>query len=255
MNKLAKFESLRGKRVFITGGGVGIGEAIVISFAKQGAQVAFVDNEVNASLALVRCIRRAGWGDPLYRQCDTNDIFALQNTMSEIVGMLGDFDILVNTAANDQLPETANITQEYFAQQIIMYKRQLSFTCDAVLEGMRKKGAGCIINVGSTSWHVKNAGYAVYAAAKAAIHGLTRGLAKEFGAHGIRVNTVTPGSMTTQRQIDLWLDDPNKHDINSNQCLQSNLMAQHVASMVLFLAANDGAMCTAQEFIVDAGWL
>jgi len=255
MTQLAKFGSLRGKRVFITGGGTGIGEAMVISFAEQGAQVAFVDIARDASLALIRRVKEAGYPEPLFRQCDITDIPALQATMAELAGLVGDFDILVNNAANDQRHETAEVTPEYWDKCIAVNQRPMFFTCQAVLEGMKKKGAGSIINVGSISWHVKNAGYPAYATTKAAVHGLTRGLAREFGAHGIRVNTVTPGWVMTQRQIDLWLDDAGEQDIKRNQCLQNKLMPQHVASMVLFLAADDGAMCTAQEFIVDAGWV
>jgi NAD(P)-dependent dehydrogenase (short-subunit alcohol dehydrogenase family) len=254
MPQLAKFASLRGKRVFITGGGTGIGEAMVISFAEQGAQVAFVDIASEASLALVRRVKEAGYPEPQFRQCDITDIPALQAAMADLAGA-GAFDVLVNNAANDQRHDTAGVTLEYWNQRIAINQRPMFFTCQAVLPGMRRKGAGSIINVGSISWHVKNAGYPVYATAKAAVHGLTRGLAREFGAHGIRVNTVTPGWVMTQRQIELWLDDAGEQEIKRNQCLQAKLLPQHIASMVLFLAAEDGAMCTAQEFIVDGGWV
>jgi NAD(P)-dependent dehydrogenase (short-subunit alcohol dehydrogenase family) len=256
MTQLATFASLRGKRVFITGGGTGIGEAMVISFAEQGAKVAFVDIARDASLALVRRVTEAGYPAPLFRQCDITDIPALQQTIAGMAAEAGgDFDILVNNAANDQRHQTGEVTPAYWDERIAINQRPMFFTCQAVYPGMKKKGAGSIINVGSISWHVKNAGYPVYATSKAAVHGLTRGLAREFGAHGIRVNTVTPGWVMTQRQIDLWLDDAGEDEIKRNQCLPDKLMPQHVASMVLFLAADDGAMCTAQEFIVDAGWV
>ena len=177
MTQLAKFGSLRGKRVFITGGGTGIGEAMVISFAEQGAQVAFVDIARDASMALIRRVKEAGYPEPLFRQCDITDIAALQNTMSDMVAAIGDFDILVNNAANDQRHETAEVTVDYWNERIAINQRPMFFTCQAVLAGMKKKGAGSIINVGSISWHVKNAGYPVYATSKAAVHGLTRGLA------------------------------------------------------------------------------
>jgi NAD(P)-dependent dehydrogenase (short-subunit alcohol dehydrogenase family) len=255
MPQLAQFASLRGKCVFITGGGSGIGEAMVISFAEQGAQVAFVDIARDASLALVRRVKDAGYREPLFRHCDISDIPALQEAMADMASAIGDFDILVNNAANDQRHETAEVTVGYWNDSVAVNQRPMFFTCQAVLDGMRKKGGGSIINVGSISWHAKNAGYPVYATAKAAVHGLTRGLAREFGVHGIRVNTVTPGWVMTQRQIDLWLDDAGEEDIKRNQCLPTKLMPQHIASMVLFLGAEDGAMCTAQEFIVDAGWV
>ncbi|MET0267149.1 MAG: SDR family oxidoreductase [Duganella sp.] len=255
MTQLAKFPSLRGKRVFITGGGTGIGEAMVISFAEQGAKVAFVDIARDPSLALCRRVKEAGYPEPQFRACDITDIAALKATMAELAGAIGHFDILVNNAANDQRHDTQDVTVDYWDQRIAINQRPMFFTCQAVFNGMKEKGAGSIINVGSISWQVKNAGYPVYATAKAATHGLTRGLAREFGAHGIRVNTVTPGWVMTQRQIDLWLDDAGEQDIKRNQCLPSKLLPQNIASMVLFLAADDGAMCTAQEFIVDGGWV
>jgi NAD(P)-dependent dehydrogenase (short-subunit alcohol dehydrogenase family) len=255
MSHLAKFDSLRGKRVFITGGGSGIGEAIVISFAEQGAQVAFVDIAQDASLALCRRVADAGYPAPVFRHCDITDIPALQRTMTELADTIGDFDILVNNAANDQRHKTEEVTLEYWNERVAINQRPMFFTCQAVFEGMKRRGGGAIINVSSISWHVKNAGYPVYATSKAAVLGLTRGLAREYGAHNIRVNTVTPGWVMTQRQIELWVDDAAEVEIKEKQCLPTKLMPQHIASMILFLASDDGAMCTAQEFIVDAGWV
>ena len=255
MTQLATFASLRGKRVFITGGGSGIGEAMVFSFAEQGAKVAFVDIARDASLALVRRVKNAGYPEPLFRACDITDIPALQATMAELKAAIGDFDILVNNAANDQRHDTMAVTVDYWDERVAINQRPMFFTCQAVFEGMKTRGGGSIINVGSISWQVKNAGYPVYATTKAATHGLTRGLAREFGAHNIRINTVTPGWVMTQRQIDLWLDEEGEQDIKRNQCLPNKLLPQNIASMILFLAADDGAMCTAQEFIVDGGWV
>ena len=255
MQHMANYPSLRDRRVFVTGGGTGIGAAIVEAFVAQGAVVAFVDIARDASEALCARLAAAGHRAPVYRHCDITDIPALQRTMAELAAQLGDFEVLVNNAANDQRHDIQDVSLDYWNERIAINQRPMFFTCQAVLEGMKKKGAGSIINVGSISWHVKNAGYPVYATSKAAVHGLTRGLAREFGAHGIRVNTVTPGWVMTQRQIDLWLDEAGEQEIQRNQCLPTKLMPQHVASMVLFLAAEDGAMCTAQEFIVDAGWV
>ena len=83
---------------------------------------------------------------------------------------------------------------------------------------------------------------------------LTRGLAKSLGQDRIRINTVSPGWVMTERQIKLWLDAEGEQEIQRNQCLPDKLQAHDIARMVLFLAADDGAMCTAQEFKVDAGW-
>ncbi|MDQ4627151.1 SDR family NAD(P)-dependent oxidoreductase [Janthinobacterium lividum] len=255
MKQLAKYGSLQGKRVFITGGGSGIGESLVAEFAAQGALVAFVDIAVEASEALCRRLAEAGLTAPLFRHCDITDIGSLQAVMAELARELGDFDILVNNAANDQRHQAQDVTLEYWNERIAINQRPMFFTCQAVFEGMKRKGGGSIINVSSISWHMKSGGYPVYATTKAAVVGLTRGLARDYGAHNIRVNTVTPGWVMTQRQIDLWVDDAAEVEIKKSQCLPSKLMPQDIAAMVLFLASDDGAMCSSQEFIVDAGWV
>ncbi|MCC7699548.1 SDR family NAD(P)-dependent oxidoreductase [Janthinobacterium sp. EB271-G4-7A] len=255
MKQLAKYGSLQGKRVFITGGGSGIGESLVAEFAAQGALVAFVDIAVEASEALCRRLAEAGWTAPLFRHCDITDIPSLQAVMAELAGELGDFDILVNNAANDQRHQAQDVTLEYWNERIAINQRPMFFTCQAVFEGMKRQGGGSIINVSSISWHMKSGGYPVYATTKAAVVGLTRGLARDYGAHNIRVNTVTPGWVMTQRQIDLWVDEAAEVEIKKSQCLPSKLMPQDIAAMVLFLASDDGAMCSSQEFIVDAGWV
>ncbi|MEG2963538.1 MAG: SDR family oxidoreductase [Janthinobacterium sp.] len=252
---MAKYGSLQGKRVFITGGGSGIGESLVAEFAAQGAVVAFVDIAREASEALCRRLAEAGMTAPLFRHCDITDIPALQAVMAELADKLGDFDILVNNAANDQRHQAQDVTLDYWNERIAINQRPMFFTCQAVFEGMKRKGGGSIINVSSISWHMKSGGYPVYATTKAAVVGLTRGLARDFGAHNIRVNTVTPGWVMTQRQIDLWVDEAAEVEIKKSQCLPSKLMPQDIAAMVLFLASDDGAMCSSQEFIVDAGWV
>lgn len=255
MKQLAKYGSLQGKRVFITGGGSGIGESLVAEFAAQGALVAFVDIAVEASEALCRRLAEAGMTAPLFRHCDITDIASLQAVMAELAEKLGDFDILVNNAANDQRHQAQDVTLDYWNERIAINQRPMFFTCQAVFEGMKRRGGGSIINVSSISWHMKSGGYPVYATTKAAVVGLTRGLARDYGAHNIRVNTVTPGWVMTQRQIDLWVDDAAEAEIKKSQCLPNKLMPQDIAAMVLFLASDDGAMCSSQEFIVDAGWI
>lgn len=255
MKQLANYPSLQGKRVFVTGGGSGIGESIVTAFAAQGAQVAFVDIVREPSIALCERIAAAGHPAPLFRHCDITDIPALQAVMAELSAVLGDFDVLVNNAANDQRHQAEEVTLDYWNERIAINQRPMFFTCQSVLAGMKRKGGGSIINISSMSWHVKNAGYPVYATTKAAVIGLTRGLARDFGKHGIRVNTVTPGWVMTQRQVDLWLDESGEAEIKRAQCLPGKLMPDDISAMVLFLSADDSAMCTSQEFIVDAGWI
>jgi NAD(P)-dependent dehydrogenase (short-subunit alcohol dehydrogenase family) len=251
---LAHYPSLKNKVVFITGGGSGIGESLVSAFCAQGASVAFVDIAAEASEALCSRISAAGLRKPVFRQCDIRDIPALQNVMRELAGELGDFEVLVNNAANDQRHQIEDVTLEYWDDRVAINQRPLFFTCQAVFPGMRRKGGGSIINIGSIGWQISSSGYPVYATSKSAVNGLTRGLARDMGKHRIRVNTVTPGWVMTERQTTLWLDPAGEEDIKRNQCLPDKLMPDHIARMVLFLAGDDSVMCTAQEFTVDGGW-
>ena len=253
--KKANYPSLAGKRVFITGGGSGIGEDMVAAFAAQGAIVAFVDIVREPSEALCERIGAAGFLRPEFRYCDITDIKALQLTMEELAVKVGDFDVLINNAANDQRHQTEDVTLDFYDQRIAINQRPMFFTCQPVLQGMKAKGGGSIINVSSMSYHAMNGGYPVYCATKAAVVGLTRGLARDFGAHGIRVNTLTPGWVMTQRQIDLWVDDAGKAEIKRAQCMPGLLMPHDISAMALFLASDDSAMCTGQDFVVDAGWI
>jgi NAD(P)-dependent dehydrogenase (short-subunit alcohol dehydrogenase family) len=254
MTKLARFPSLEGKRVFVTGGGSGIGEAIVAALVEQGAVVGFVDIMVDASEALVARLAQAGHRAPLFRRCDITDIASLQAVMAEMAAQLGDFDVVVNNAANDQRHQVEEVTVDYFDERIAINQRPMFFTVQAALAGMKRRGGGSVINFSSMSYHAKNPDYPIYAATKASVTGLTRCLARDLGKFNIRVNTVTPGWVMTQRQIDLWLDDAGEAEIVRAQCLPGKLMPEDIAAMVLFLAADDSKMCTAQDFVVDAGW-
>lgn len=252
---LALFPSLNGRSVFVTGGGSGIGAAIVTAFAQQGARVAFIDVAREASEALADQLVQAGHERPWWRTCDVRDVAALQTAISEAAGALGDFSVLVNNVASDDRHSLESVTPAYYDERMAINERPALFAIQSVVPGMQRLGAGSIINLGSTGWQGKGAGYPCYAIAKSSVNGLTRGLAKTLGQDRIRINTVSPGWVMTDRQIKLWLDAEGEKEIQRNQCLPDKLLPHDIARMVLFLASDDGAMCTAQEFKVDAGWV
>jgi NAD(P)-dependent dehydrogenase (short-subunit alcohol dehydrogenase family) len=252
---LATFPSLRGRSVFVTGGGSGIGAAIVTAFAQQGARVAFIDVAREASEAFATGLAEAGLPRPWWQICDVRDIEALQSTMAVAAQALGDFSVLVNNVANDDRHTLEQITPAYYEDRMAINERPALFAIQAVVPGMRRLGQGSIINLGSTGWQGKGAGFPCYAIAKSSVNGLTRGLAKTLGKDRIRINTVSPGWVMTERQMTLWLDAAGEEDIARNQCLPDKLLPHDIARMVLFLASDDAAMCTAQEFKVDAGWV
>jgi NAD(P)-dependent dehydrogenase (short-subunit alcohol dehydrogenase family) len=252
--KLARYPSLEGKNVFITGGGTGIGASIVTAFAEQGAHVAFVDVAENESRQLAEELVATIGAKVWWRTCDVRDIAALQAATADAAQALGDFSVLVNNVARDDRHTLESVTPEYWDERMAVNQRPAFFAIQALVPGMKRLGEGSIVNLGSTGWQTKGSGYPCYAVAKSSVNGLTRGLADTLGADRIRINTVSPGWVMTERQIKMWLNAEGEADIQRNQCLPDKLKPSDVARMVLFLASDDGAMCTAQEFKVDAGW-
>jgi NAD(P)-dependent dehydrogenase (short-subunit alcohol dehydrogenase family) len=251
----AQYPSLEGRVVFITGGGSGIGAALTRAFAAQRAKVAFVDIAEAESVALAEAVGKETGNTPLYLRCDIRDITALRQAIEQVAAQLGTINVLVNNAANDQRHAIESVTPEYWDNQMAINLRPMFFTAQAVVPGMQKLRAGSIINFGSVSWMIGQGGMPAYTSAKAAVHGLTRGLARDFGGDNIRVNTLIPGWVMTERQLKLWLTPEADAEREKRQCLPLRVQPEHIAAMALFLAADDSAACTAQEYIIDAGWV
>ncbi|NRR28914.1 SDR family oxidoreductase [Oxalobacteraceae bacterium] len=252
--EFTQYPSLAQARVFITGGGSGIGADIVRAFARQGAHVAFADRDLAASRALLAALEGQVAHQPLFVPCDLSDVEALRDAIAGAAARLGDFTVLVNNAANDERHDFLDVTPEYFDGKLAINLKAHFFAAQAVMPGMLHAGGGAIINLGSTGWKNKVAGYPVYATCKSATTGLTRSLAREFGKHKIRVNTLTPGWVMTPRQLEKWVDADGERAMAENHCLPGRIVGEDIANMALFLASQDSRMITAQEFIVDAGW-
>jgi D-xylose 1-dehydrogenase len=244
----AIYPSLVGKRVVVTGGGSGIGAGIVKSFAAQGAEVIFIDIAIEESRVLERSLSASAI-PPLFRACDLTDLDAVQRMFATI----GTVDILVNNAANDDRHTLSDITPQYWDERMAVNLRHLLFCAKAVVPGMKANGGGAIINFSSISWHLGLPNLVLYETAKAGIEGMTRALARELGPDKIRVTCVVPGSVRTPRQT-RWYAPEAEADIVAQQCLAVRLEPEHVAALVLFLASDDGRLCTGHEYWVDAGW-
>jgi D-xylose 1-dehydrogenase len=250
----ASYPSLRGRPVLISGGATGIGEALVRAFAAQGAKVGFVDLAEDEGKALAEELGGEG-GHVIFRRCDVTNIDAYRAAIGEIETVHGTTLALINNAANDTRHDWRDVTPEYFDARVAVNLRHAFFAIQAVAPGMIAAGGGSIINFGSVGWMMATGGYPGYAASKAATHGMTRSFARELGKHGIRVNTLVPGWVMTKRQLDLWVDNAANELIDKSQCLVGRVMPDDIARMALFLAADDSRMCSAQNFIVDGGWV
>jgi NAD(P)-dependent dehydrogenase (short-subunit alcohol dehydrogenase family) len=253
MAGFATYPSLVDRVVFITGGASGIGESLVEHFVAQGAKVGFIDINAAAGSALAAGLRGARH-PPLFVDADLTDIAALRGAIEQVRAHFGPITVLVNNAANDTRHPIDSVTPESWDAGIAVNLKHQFFAAQAVIADMKAAGGGSIINFGSISWMLKQGGMPVYTTAKSAIQGLTRSLARDLGPFNIRVNTVVPGWVMTERQVRMWLTDAGRADIARGQCIQQELKPEHLAKMVLFLAADDSAMCTAQNFNVDGGW-
>jgi NAD(P)-dependent dehydrogenase (short-subunit alcohol dehydrogenase family) len=225
------------------------------AFARQGALVALVDISEAHSQELIRKIEQAGFPRPWYRKTDVTDVAALQTAIRDAASLMGDFHVLINNVASDDRHSLMEVTPEYYDARIAVNQRPAYFAIQAVVPGMKKMGGGSIINFGSNSYGAKGRNMSVYTTAKSSVIGLTRGLAAELGEHRIRINVITPGWIMTQRQIDKWLTPEGELEIKRNQVLPDKVRPEDVAPMALFLASDDARACSAQEYIVDAGWL
>ncbi|MCW5658527.1 MAG: SDR family oxidoreductase [Burkholderiaceae bacterium] len=254
MPLLAQYPSLADRVVLITGGATGIGETLVEQFVAQGARVGFVDIDAAHGEALAQRLAPGAKTVPLFVHADLTDTPELQRAIERVRAQLGPIAVLLNNAANDQRHKVEDTTPQSWDAGIAVNLKHQFFAAQAVFTDMKAAGGGSIVNFGSISWKLKQGGMPVYTTAKSAVQGLTRSLARDFGPFNIRVNTLVPGWVMTEKQKRLWFDAQAEAERSRTQCIDRELMPIHIASMALFLAADDSAMCTAQDFIVDGGW-
>jgi D-xylose 1-dehydrogenase len=250
----ATYHDLAGRHVLITGGGSGIGAAIVEALARQDAKVVFIDVAAEESKALAGRLSAEGRDVSFIRQ-DLTDTAGLQAAIAGLIDRNGPISVLVNNAAHDERHATQTVTPEYFDARIAVNLKHVFFASQAVLPGMVARGGGSIINFSSISWMANMGGMAIYTAAKSAMLGLSRSLARDYGPHNVRVNAIAPGWIRTERQEKLWITPEGEKTMLDAQCLKRWLQPAEVAAMALFLASDASSACTAQHYVVDGGWV
>ena len=248
----ANYPSLDGRTVFITGGADGIGSALVQEFAAQGAKVAFADIQADkAADTIERCTGAVH--TPIFYEVDLVDIDSLKEAIRAAQSELGSIEVLVNNAASDDRHTWQEVTPDYWDDRLNTNLRHFFFAIQAVAPAMISRNAGSIINIGSSSYMMQEDFFPGYAVAKSGVEGITRTMARTFGPHGIRVNTVLPGWVATERQLLKWWSPEGEAQTLADQAIKRRIYPKEFAQMVLFLAADDGAACTAQQFLVDGG--
>lgn len=246
------YPSLKGRHALVTGGASGIGEELVKALASQGCLVSFFDIDLEAGEALAQTLTEKGL-EAHFEQVDLTDIDCLKNQIAQRQYAWGAIQVLVNNAANDHRHSLAEFTSEEFDQCMAVNLKHHFFAAQAVASNMAEAGGGSIINMSSNSWMLGLSGYPGYVTAKAGITGLSKALARELGGTKVRVNTVLPGWVMTQKQKDLWLTPEAEAELMQQQALKEKIEPQDVADLVLFLAADDSRMITGQSLVIDGG--
>ncbi|MGJ4961042.1 SDR family NAD(P)-dependent oxidoreductase [Bradyrhizobium sp. HKCCYLRH3061] len=246
------YPSLKDRAVLVTGGGSGIGEAIVRNFVGQGARVGFIDIDLEASQQVLASLPAEA--KVHFAHADLRDIAALRAAVGGVREALGPITILVNNAARDDRHAIEDVTPDYWDERIAVNLKHQFFAAQAVAPDMIQAGGGAIVNLGSVSWVLGQGNMPCYTTAKSAIQGLTRALARDLGPSNIRVNSILPGWIMTERQQRMWLTPEGEAELMRRQCLKRKLVPDDIARVVLFFAADDSGACTNQNYIVDGGW-
>ena len=250
----ASYPSLVGRSVFITGGADGIGAGMVEEFVAQGSRVGFADIQSERGAQLVERLAATNpEHTPIFYEIDLTDIDALQSGLAQAQTDLDGIEVLVNNAASDDRHTWDEVTADYWDDRLNVNLRHYFFAIQAVAQRMLDDGQGSIVNIGSSSYMMQEDFFPGYAIAKSGVEGITRTMARTFGPSGVRVNTVLPGWVATERQLEKWWSPEGEAGTLNDQAIKRRIYPAEFAQMVLFLAADDGAACTAQQFMIDGG--
>jgi NAD(P)-dependent dehydrogenase (short-subunit alcohol dehydrogenase family) len=245
---LAAYPSLAGRVVFITGGAMGIGAALVRAFHDQGARVAFIDLAAAEGEALAATLPGA-W----FRPVDVTDTAALEAAIAGAAADLGTITVLVNNVANDTRHRPEDTDAEAWRARLAVNLDPTFLAARAVRNGMAGAGGGSIINFSSITAYLGPADLPAYVASKGAVIALTKSLARAWGGEAIRVNAIAPGWVETERQRALWLNPAAEAAWTRESALHRLIQPEEVAQLALFLAADDSAAITGQTILIDAG--
>jgi glucose 1-dehydrogenase len=252
---------LKGKNVLVTGGSSGIGQAIAVRFAEHGANVAInylttpdeahdTEEQVNACVSRVR---QEGVRDVLVRG-DVSD----EDDVVRMVGMaaeeLGGIDVLVNNAGIQISRPSDQLSSAHF-DKVIAVNLRGSFLCarEAIKQFLADDKGGSIVNVSSVHQVIPKPDYLGYSCSKGGMMNLTRTLALEYAARGIRVNGIGPGATITPINS-AWIDDPvKKEQVESHIPMRRAGTADEMGGVACFLSCDDAAYITGQTIFVDGG--
>jgi NAD(P)-dependent dehydrogenase (short-subunit alcohol dehydrogenase family) len=242
---------LAGKSALVTGGATGIGRAIALRFAQEGARIAVAD--INDEDGQATAAEAGGF----FVHCDTSDPESARASVGASVATHGGLDILVNSAAHLGGAHDAATMPEQEWRSVLSVTLDGVFYCSkyAVPE-MVKRDAGSIIHIASVEGMMGVAGHAAYVTGKSALFGLTKSMAIDYGKLGIRVNAISPGIIDSGRpDINQLKTVPEMMQFWRGMTVLDRLgLPEEVASAALFLASDEASYITGQNLAVDGGW-
>lgn len=240
----ATYPSLKDKVVFVTGGGSGIGAVFVEEFHNQGARVAFVSLHDSSDMKG----RLGVW----FRSVDVTDTPAFETAIADVGRELGSIDVLINNVANDTRHLAAETDAQAWRKGLAVNLDAAFLAARAAYPGMRDRG-GVVLNISSINALLGPAEMVAYVTAKGGVNAMTKALAREWGEAKIRVNTISPGWVVTERQLELWLTPEAEAEWMKLVALKDRIHPADVARLALFLASDDARMITGQNFVIDGG--
>ncbi|MEM1151200.1 MAG: SDR family oxidoreductase [Pseudomonadota bacterium] len=249
MAQHATYPDLDGAGVFITGGATGIGAAMAEAFVGQGANVVFNDLDAQAGKALADRLGAAC----SFLACDAADPVALHASVTEAERLTGGLSVLINNVANDRREDLAQITPESWRAGLAVNLDPVLFATKVAAPAMAARGRGSVINFSSLNAFLGPADLPTYTTAKAAILGLTKSMAQQYGPSGVRVNAIVPGWVLTERQRRLWMSEDAEAAWKAQCALKDDLLPTDVADLALFLASGASRMITGEAVVIDAG--
>jgi D-xylose 1-dehydrogenase len=238
----------QGQTVLVTGGANGIGESIVRLFHARGASVGFCDKDERGGLALAAELGARA----TFEKVDLTREKAIARWIRASARLSGRIDVLTNNAGRDPRIQLKDTSIAEWDALFAVNLRAYFLTCRAAVEFM-KPGAS-IINLASITFHQGPPNMTAYVATKGGIIGFTRSLARELGSRGIRVNTVSPGWVMTERQLRQFVTPAIRRMVKKSQCIPELLQPEEIAEIVLFLGSNASRAMTGQELLADRGW-
>ena len=246
---MAVYDELAGRLVLITGGANGIGRAMVEAFHVQEAVVCFCDLDEKAGARLAKRL-----GDRAeFAKVNLTSEADIKRWVARIAKRHGDIHVLINNAARDPRIALEDVTAKAWDDLFASNIRAYFLVCREASPHL-VKGAS-VINFSSITFYTAPVNMSAYVATKAASIGLTRSLARELGPRRIRVNTILPGWIMTERQLSDHVTPAVKRQIRREQCIPDLNQPDEVADVALFLASDASRAVTGQEILVDRGWV